>query len=458
MACEWFRAVCGTRAWLLCSLLAVVAAGGTILEPHEGSHLWTALDTTLHPDLILALRKEAIVVRDAQAGQLKFGKLSTNWYPTVDGKPGSPFPKPRFAAEQAIHYLRELDFPGNSFAERKIVGAEWWFQLRDTTENIGFHYDKDEGVASIEMRMSYPAMSTITYLSDTGSPTLIFNQTTPDGNSNVPLLPEVAALFYPQMSKHVTFAGNLMHGVVGELGKTHPGHEPSGVRGTFLVNWWTTTPRPPNTRVPPKNVVASLIKQSQDVVGVPRGTATPATMHSFESFGHDTSQSVVVVLPPADRLHVALPKRIDPTLSSLNFRFDWPAEQVSGGGAVLDLNNEQMVRFIFQSHKPKVLVFHRDATDLDRWELPILKALRPRIGEIHLYFADIALASDAMQAFGVSQHNLPTVCIHDTSVEAKYKLRPGTAFSEHAVRNFVNEFFRGVLDDWDGTPDNREEL
>jgi hypothetical protein len=48
-------------------------------------------------------------------------------------------------------------------------------------EDIGFHYDKDEGIASEQMRMVYPHTSSITYLSNVGAPTFIMNMTTPDG-------------------------------------------------------------------------------------------------------------------------------------------------------------------------------------------------------------------------------------------------------------------------------------
>jgi hypothetical protein len=35
------------------------------------------------------------------------------------------------------------------------------FQDREPTEDIGFHYDKDEGIASNQMRMVYPHTSTV---------------------------------------------------------------------------------------------------------------------------------------------------------------------------------------------------------------------------------------------------------------------------------------------------------
>merc|ERR1712166_187317 len=99
------------------------------------------------------------------------------------------------------------------------MGGEWWVQLRKTNENIGFHVDKDEGVASEEQWMKMPALSTVTYLTDEGGPTLVF----------------------PKKNRHILFRGNLQHGVVGEFGE-------KGVdikRVTFLVNWWDKKPMSP---------------------------------------------------------------------------------------------------------------------------------------------------------------------------------------------------------------------
>ena len=79
-----------------------------------------------------------------------------------------------------------------------MIGGEWWVQHRGNSETIGFHYDKDEAFASIHWEMRYPYISTITYLSDIGSPTLIINQTTPDGNQEIPIIPHVAKLVYPR--------------------------------------------------------------------------------------------------------------------------------------------------------------------------------------------------------------------------------------------------------------------
>lgn len=56
----------------------------------------------------------------------------------------------------------------------------------------------------------------------TGSPTVIFNQTTPDGNDNVPVIPETGALTFPERNKHVIFNGDLMHGVSASLSFLNP--------------------------------------------------------------------------------------------------------------------------------------------------------------------------------------------------------------------------------------------
>ena len=72
-------------------------------------------------------------------------------------------------------------------------------------------------------------------------------QTTPRGNGNTPVVAEHAWLSFPQTNKHFIFNGRLMHGVLGSLGgmSRANGNLP-GKRITLLINWWTSTPKPPN--------------------------------------------------------------------------------------------------------------------------------------------------------------------------------------------------------------------
>ena len=65
------------------------------------------------------------------------------------------------------------------------------------------------------MTMKFPEVSTVTYLRSDGAPTVVLNQTTPDGNMEIPETPTEGWLCYPQANKHLLFRGNLQHGVSG---------------------------------------------------------------------------------------------------------------------------------------------------------------------------------------------------------------------------------------------------
>jgi Tfp pilus assembly protein FimT len=202
-------------AWAAAGLSDSLAAG------HEA-----ALPAALYAAVVTAAPK---VQRESSGGEsFKFGKHNTWWLPLNDGS-GKKRPPPRSAIEAAVHVLHDLDFGD---APTPVVGAEWWLQERRPAENIGYHYDKDEAYASEHMTMRFPEVSTVTYLSDSGGPTLIFNQTTPDGNLEVPPLPVEAVLAYPHPNKHLVFRGNLQHGVSGSLAE-----EAQHTRRTLLINW-----------------------------------------------------------------------------------------------------------------------------------------------------------------------------------------------------------------------------
>ena len=82
--------------------------------------------------------------------------------------------------------------------------APRWVQRLSATGSIGFHYDKDEAYASSAMAMRFPYVSTVTYLSgDGGAPTLILNQTTPNGFDRVPPVPIRGQLVYPRRNRHI---------------------------------------------------------------------------------------------------------------------------------------------------------------------------------------------------------------------------------------------------------------
>ena len=123
-------------------------------------------------------------------------------------------------------------------------GAEWWVQLRhaDDGQNqaVSFHWDKDEDLVDDYGVNVHPAISTVTYLTDSGAPTLVLNHRAPimyedlDGFRGVV---SDAYLSYPKAGKHVAFDGRMLHGAPREM--TREGDVPEGyLRVSFLVNVW----------------------------------------------------------------------------------------------------------------------------------------------------------------------------------------------------------------------------
>lgn len=71
--------------------------------------------------------------------------------------------QPRTPIDLAVAMLYEVAFENmNQSMASVIAGAEWWIQYRKGHQGIGFHYDKDEGIASEQQWMKMPAFSTVT--------------------------------------------------------------------------------------------------------------------------------------------------------------------------------------------------------------------------------------------------------------------------------------------------------
>ena len=139
-----------------------------------------AYENALPPRLfsVVVDHAQRVAQLEREGDAYTFGKRTTFWLPLRD-TPLSPI-------EAAIHQLFELGFGREPQRTRDdatfIAGAEWWVQQQRPRESIGYHYDKDEALASAEMTMRFPEVSTVTYLRERGGPTMVLNQTTPDGN------------------------------------------------------------------------------------------------------------------------------------------------------------------------------------------------------------------------------------------------------------------------------------
>jgi len=90
-------------------------------------------------------------------------------------------------------------------------------------KSLGFHWDRDENA---EGQYTYPHLATVTYVTDFGAPTMVIDakplgfgstDNNDDDNEEDECYPERAWLSYPDMGKHVVFAGDLLHGVPEEF-------------------------------------------------------------------------------------------------------------------------------------------------------------------------------------------------------------------------------------------------
>jgi len=205
-----------------------------------------AFENTIHHDLLELVKEECIKTHaiNNEIGVLKDRKYTTFWLDKDT--------EPKSLIEYIVKNISYKDFP-NGFPDN-YVGMEWWSQIRDTNENITFHYDKDEGLCSEKSIYNFPLKSTVTYLTDIGGPTTVFS----DENYNK------GYLSFPKVNKHIKFNGNALHGVMGPLGEKKPNKK--NKRITLLINYWNYKPAEPNCIVFPKdNYLLSLEQKHIDL-------------------------------------------------------------------------------------------------------------------------------------------------------------------------------------------------
>eukprot|EP00040_Diaphanoeca_grandis_P029264 m.171090 g.171090 ORF g.171090 m.171090 type:complete len:333 (+) comp31632_c1_seq1:671-1669(+) len=306
-------------------------------------------------------------------------------------------------------------------------------------ESIGFHYDKDEGVASHQMRMVFPELSTVTYLTSAGGPTFVMNMTTKDGNTNNPTVPTDGYLSYPRTGKHTLFDGGYMHGVVGNLASTTQSSS-SGRRITLLINWWSRKPQPPNCRTLTPHEVETFApaSSSEPIVSM---QPTPEITKSVSSKTTARLIPVKVVLPPQERLHLMFPDSVKSTSSS---HIVFEGEHTLGGVNDLDLDNEALVNYIFALKQPKLFLFHRNDQLLEA-EALLLPVIKPFLGRLKPYFANWEHTQDAWEVFSIDERDAMTVAIHDTVNDKQFVLEKGKSVTQQTVTQFMEDYFKGNL-------------
>jgi hypothetical protein len=155
---------------------------------------------------------------------------------------------PRCLLEQLAMdiFMHHVKSSNTKLLDPKTCGAEWWVQLRpspnqnrinsqseEAQRGIEFHWDKDEALRDVGGLFVHPHISTVTYLTDNGAPTMVYEGSMPDeglmdrGMSG-------AFISWPRRGKHLCFDGRLLHGAPSDLQKKLP----KDIRVTFLVNIW----------------------------------------------------------------------------------------------------------------------------------------------------------------------------------------------------------------------------
>jgi hypothetical protein len=133
---------------------------------------------------------------------------------------------------------------GDALFDPSRSGAEWWTLILKDDATCGFHWDRDYGLEGQQGIYIHPHIGTVSYLSDVGAPTLMFQHVSPL-MSNESKCGDVKALHisYPKVGKHISFDGRLLHGVPVEFlpaeAQASSSNENGGAgRVSFLVNVW----------------------------------------------------------------------------------------------------------------------------------------------------------------------------------------------------------------------------
>ena len=397
--------------------------------PHRpmADTLFAGYDDVLPKDLVEKVAEECKLAGSwtASSGDnFQYGKRATFWLQT------DPVPKPRNYIEEAVLHLSKYALQ-DMYSHRDhemILGAEWWVQIRSGTETIGFHYDKDEAMASIKSKMKHPLISTVTYLTDVGGPTLIFNQTT-NGNDESPEIPDLGWISYPTKNRHITFSGDLQHGVLGSASKS--GRVSQG-RVTLLINWWEVQPMEPNTMEltdehlkeigifessghPDVNVYLNDHESDSATLAFESRIDVPLSPTPTDGKRHE------IIVPPGDAIYAYLPKDMNSGVHELRWKWD----EIYGSIGLLDLENRNQVSSLFRLRQPKLLFLY-DKKGLKGKKLhenmlaviaPIAKTY---VGSLKVYFAPTSTAKDVLGAFGISESDLPKLVIDDTVNNKKY--------------------------------------
>jgi len=117
-----------------------------------------------------------------------------------------------------------------------VTGFEWWFHyIKKCDRMIAFHSDHDEMVRrENEGEMIYPLLSTVTYLNNHKSPTIVWDTSTGNTQKEYRNIPPTEVVFsIPEEGRMLTFNPRYIHGVLPH----------SEGRITLMYNIWDYRPK-----------------------------------------------------------------------------------------------------------------------------------------------------------------------------------------------------------------------
>ena len=168
--------------------------------------------------------------------------------------------QPRFTVEALALAVFDRHWRRGAFEysteDSQAAGVEFWFQTRTLSDAdelgedggscILAHFDKDERAKEQYGVTVHPQLSTVTYLSDRGAPTLVTPLTIADAVEGPGRAEDGATLecelVEPAVGRHLVFDGRKLHAAFPSLrrtsGATADGGDSVSTRVTFLANIW----------------------------------------------------------------------------------------------------------------------------------------------------------------------------------------------------------------------------
>ena len=234
-------------------------------------------------------------------------------------------------------------------------GAEVWVQVRSATAaaaeaeaaegeeaggedpaSINWHFDKDEDLLDECDVYLHPFISTVTYLTNVGAPTVVVvdAKITPDGVLQQAEGAEGgsaeeewgAAVSYPVIGKHIAFNGRLLHGCPSCAAPPPAAGQPGGPRISLLVNVWLN--HVPVGLAELHEHEAELTAQAADAVAALSGATLWAAPTAQDVGALGTDSPLASVAADAS----GFPVGVRPSLKTLHKRALRPLACWSAGG------------------------------------------------------------------------------------------------------------------------------